>query len=86
MAHLMRNQRYPREARMKHVEGVATIRFAIDRTGRLLSFKLERGSGHKVLDDEVLAMIQRAAPMPPFPPEMAQAELEISAPIRFQLR
>jgi protein TonB len=86
LAQLERNKRYPREARMQHQEGVATLRFTLDRGGRLLAFKLERSSGHRVLDDEVLAMIQRAAPLPPFPPEMSEAQLELVVPIRFSLR
>src|SRR5262249_8672175 len=86
LAHLERNKRYPRDARMRRQEGVATLRFSIDRTGKLLGFKLEASSGHPALDAEVLAMIQRAAPLPPFPPEMTQGELELVVPVRFALR
>jgi periplasmic protein TonB len=86
LAQLERNKRYPREARMQHQEGVAILRFTLERDGRLRAFRLERSSGHRVLDDEVLAMIQRAAPLPPFPPEMTEAQLELVVPIRFSLR
>jgi protein TonB len=86
LAQLERNKRYPREARLRRQEGVATLRFSIDRTGKLIAFKLEHGSGVAALDEEVLAMIQRAAPLPAFPPEMTQAQLELVVPIRFSLR
>ena len=86
MAQLARNKRYPTDARMRHQEGVATLRFTIGRDGRLLGFKLEAGSGHASLDREVLAMVERAAPFPAFPPEMPQAQLELVMPVRFSLR
>ena len=86
LSHLERNKRYPREARMRRQEGVASLRFSIDRTGRLLAFKLERSAGHAILDDEVLALIQRAAPLPPFPPEMTEPRFEFVVPVRFALR
>jgi protein TonB len=86
LAQLERNKRYPREARLLHQEGVATLRFTLDRDGKLLAFNLERSSGHRTLDEEVLAMIQRAAPLPPFPPEMTESRLELVVPVRFSLR
>jgi protein TonB len=86
VAQLLRHKRYPREARMRHQEGVPTVRFSIDREGRLLAVKLERSSGIPTLDDEVVAMVQRAAPLPPFPASMTQAQLELIVPVRFELR
>ncbi|MBI3515575.1 MAG: energy transducer TonB, partial [Proteobacteria bacterium] len=80
LSHLERNKRYPREARLRRQEGVATLRFTVDRDGKLLAFKLERSAGHAILDDEVLAMIQRAAPLPPFAPEMAEPRVEFVVP------
>ncbi len=71
---------------MRRQEGVATLRFTIDRDGKLLAFKLEHSPGHTILDDEVLAIIQRAAPLPPFPPEMTEPRFEFVVPIRFALR
>jgi len=31
-------------------------------------------------------MLERAQPLPPMPPEMAQARLELSLPVVFELR
>jgi len=86
LAQLERSKRYPREARMLHQEGIVSLRFTLDRAGKLLAFRLEHSSGHRALDEEVLAMIQRAAPLPPFPPEMTEPQLELVVPIRFSLR
>jgi protein TonB len=38
------------------------------------------------LDAEALALVQRAQPLPPLPPEMEQATIELVVPLRFQLR
>jgi protein TonB len=45
-----------------------------------------RSSGHPELDSEVMAMIQRAQPLPAFPPQMTQSSVQLVVPIRFSLR
>jgi protein TonB len=74
----------PRQRR--RVQGVAYLRFAMDRSGKVLAAVLERSSGHGDLDDEVLALIKRAHPLPALPPEMAQDRLELALPVQFSLR
>lgn len=86
MRHLNRVKRYPPEAQRRRVEGVALLSFTIDPAGRVLAFRLERSSGNPLLDDETLAMIQRASPLPALPPEMARARLELVVPVEFTLR
>ena len=61
------------------------MRFRLARDGRVLSSRLERPSGDAALDNEVLAMVQRAAPLPPFPAEMAGETVEMIAPVVFSL-
>ncbi len=85
-AHLARFKRYPAEARMRHHEGTPVVRFVMTRTGRVLSFRLEQGSGHELLDQEAVALIERAQPLPPLPEELPQATIELVLPLRFQLR
>ena len=62
------------------------LAFSIDRNGHVLSRHIVSGSGHADLDAEVLAMIERAQPLPAFPPSMTQAQLSLTVPIRFALR
>jgi periplasmic protein TonB len=38
------------------------------------------------LDDEALALLRRAEPFPPPPPELAGARVDLTVPIRFNLR
>lgn len=86
MAHLGRHKRYPAEARDQRHEGVATVRFSMDRNGRVLAVRLEKGSGFALLDQEALAILQRAAPLPRIPDALTGDVLELVIPVQFSLR
>jgi protein TonB len=85
-AHLTRFKRYPAEAQMRRQEGTSMLRFTMTRDGRVLSFGLASSSGHEALDREALSLLDRAQPLPPLPPEVSQATIELVVPLRFQLR
>lgn len=85
-AWLEQHKEYPRRAQLRRQEGTATLRFVIDRKGRVLSFEIVKSSGYPALDREVKAMIQRASPVPAMPDNMQQAELELVVPVAFKLR
>jgi len=85
-AHLDRYKRYPHASQVKGEQGEALLRFTMDRQGHVLAARLERGSGYAALDEEIMAMIRRAEPLPPLPPEVAGQRLELVVPIRFRLR
>lgn len=84
-AWLNRNKRYPKRARRRGHQGLVTVRFTVDRTGRVLSSDIVRSSGHTALDDEVRALMRRG-PMPRMPKAMKQARMTMTVPIRFQLQ
>jgi periplasmic protein TonB len=86
MRKLQQLKRYPDGARARSEEGVALLAFSVDRDGHVLSRKIMRSSGHADLDNEALAMIERAQPLPAFPPSMTRNELSLIVPIRFSLR
>jgi periplasmic protein TonB len=85
-AHLARYKRYPPEAEAHHDAGTVRLSFTMDRNGRVLSRHLEGSPGSAALDHEVLAMIERAQPLPAFPPSMPQTRMTLVVPIRFSLR
>ena len=62
------------------------LSFSVDRNGHVLAHRIARSSGHAALDDEVMAMIERAEPLPPFPATMTRTKLDLTVPIRFSLR
>lgn len=79
-------KRYPSDAQSRGVEGVVMLSFSVDRNGRVLAHEIARSSGHPELDKEVVSMIERAQPLPPFPPSMPEDKLDLTVPIRFSLR
>jgi protein TonB len=86
LARLQQNKRYPASAEARREQGVATLSFSVDRNGRVLARSITRSSGSAALDGEVLAMVQRAQPLPAFPPAMMQQSVNLVVPIRFSLR
>lgn len=85
-AWLERHKEYPRRARLRRQEGTALLYFVMDREGRVLDYRLERSSGHRLLDREVMDMLERAQPLPKMPDQMSQARLELVVPVQFFLR
>jgi protein TonB len=86
LTHLNAHKRYPESARRRRQQGTVSLRFTMDRAGRVLSFSVVKGSGARVLDDEARALIERAQPLPPIPPGFGQDHLDLVVPIEFYLR
>ncbi len=86
LAHLERHKTYPRVAQFRRQQGRSVVRFVMDRAGRVVSAILERSAGYGALDEESLALIGRAQPLPPPPPEVAGDRIEIRVPVEFFLR
>jgi protein TonB len=86
MRKLQQFKRYPNGAQARGEQGVALLAFSVDRDGHVLNRKIVRSSGHADLDNEVLAMIERAQPLPAFPGSMHEPQLSLTVPIRFALR
>ena len=84
--HLQQFKRYPSGRRTRGEEGVVLLSFSVDRNGHVLSRQIVHSSGYPDLDDEVMAMIERAQPLPPFPASMTEPKLDLTVPIRFSLR
>lgn len=57
----------------------------MDRSGRVLAARIEKTSGHDLLDQETLALIQRAQPLLKPLAEVPGARLELGVPIEFFL-
>lgn len=83
---LERNKVYPRNAQQRRQQGSAMLRIAINRGGRVLSYRIEQSSGYELLDREVAAMVQRASPLPPIPAGLDIDRLEVVVPVEFFLR
>lgn len=78
-AHL---QRY-KEPSATGKQGVATLTFTVSRSGQVLGSRIAGSSGVPELDAATMALIRRAQPLPPFPPEMTQASMSFTVGIRY---
>jgi protein TonB len=85
VAMLERNKRYPEAAQSRRQQGIALVFFSLDRQGRLIDSRIERSSGVSELDEEALALLYRAQPFPPPPPELPGERVNLTVPIRFNL-
>lgn len=85
MAHLQRKKRYPAEARQARQQGVVTVRFTVDRGGTVTASSIKRSSGHDLLDQATLDLMQRVSPLPAIPREMQRDSLTIALPIDYSL-
>lgn len=76
---------YPPQALAEKWEGTAEVRIDIQPGGRLLDTRLERSSGHVVLDAAALKMIAAAAAVAVLPEDLRGHPLSIVLPVRFSL-
>ncbi len=84
-ARLATIKRYPASARRMRHEGTVELEFTLDKSGRLLSWKIQASSGFPDLDAEAARMLTAAAPFDAFPTSMTQAQNEFSVPVGFSL-
>lgn len=64
------NLNYPDEARRQGISGNLMLQVSINTDGSVRNIRLLRSSGHKVLDDAAIRIVQLAAPYPPLPQEI----------------
>lgn len=82
---LARAKRYPERAVRNMITGRGAIRLKIDARGEVVSADIAESTQSDLLDDELLRMVDRAAPFPVFPEGMKQTELSLLVPVSFRL-
>jgi protein TonB len=85
LAWLQKHKEYPKEAQRLHQEGMVLLYVEMDHEGRVYNYRIHQSSGHGPLDDEVLALILRAEPLPP-PPEVEGERIKLLVPVEFFLK
>jgi len=86
VARLERYKRYPPAARARGEHGVTQLAFSVDRAGHVHRARILRSSGSTLLDRATLALIARAQPLPPPPPQIRGGQIAIVVPIRYRAR
>lgn len=66
--------------------GTVVVKFKVSTDGELMWREVSSSSGSKTLDDAALAALDRAAPFPTMPAEVADEPLVVSVPFRFITR
>lgn len=66
------NLNYPDEARQKQLSGALLLDVALRPDGSVIEILVRRSSGHKVLDDAAVRIVELAAPFAPFPEDIAR--------------
>lgn len=82
---LEKEKRYPRSARRMRRQGIPTITFTMNRSGKVLDVYLVNSSGTDSLDKEAVAMVYRAEPLPQPPASVAGVKLTLTVPISFAM-
>jgi protein TonB len=82
---LASHQEYPRLAAMRGWEGEVRLRLKVARKGNLLSLQVDRSSGHEILDQHALQLVDQVR-LPPFPDELEGSEIQITVPVNYKLK
>lgn len=83
-AHFNKYKRYPDDRSDGNAQVV--VNFVLDRLGHVLSSRVLIGSGDPAFDAAALAMLQRANPVPPPPPLVADDGLSFTLPVIFNAK
>ena len=86
LVHLARHKRYPNASQRRGDEGVVYVRFTMTRQGAVMAQRIERPSGHELLDLEAADLVRRAQPLPTPPADVPGERFEFVVPIQFRLR
>ena len=86
MSRLASRKRYPAAARRSRAQGTVTVRFTLNRSGRVVSVRVVRSSGNRALDNAAVSLVRRAAPFPRFPAAITRSRLTYTAPLSYRLR
>ena len=76
-------KQYPATAKARHAEGQAVVKFTVNREGKIVSSDISASSGFAELDQEALAMLNRAQPFPPFSDNMPEDLQTFTLPVIF---
>ena len=68
----MGNLNYPDAARREGISGKLMMDVTLNADGTVRNISILRPSGHRVIDEAAVRIVNLAAPFPPFPPEISK--------------
>jgi len=78
-----KNQRYPRSAIAREIEGKAKVRLVVAADGTITSHEIVEATGEDVLDREIPKLVEKLSPLPALPG--GQSELSFLLPLTWSL-
>lgn len=78
-----KNQRYPRSAIAREIEGKAKVRLIVAGDGTITSHEIVEETGQKVLDREIPKLVEKLNPLPALP--NGQSEMSFVLPLNWTL-
>ena len=85
MARLNHYKRYPKEAKKAKQQGIVELQFAFNRQGEILEKRIKTSSGHPLLDQAAMRMLDDAAPLPAPPDAIRRNRLVLVIPVDYSL-
>jgi len=71
------NLNYPDEAKKKKIFGNILMTVVLQPDGKVSNIKIRQSSGHKLLDDAAIRIVNLASPFAPFPPNIRKETDEL---------
>ncbi len=78
-------KRYPDTARIRQIEGRATVRFVIAPDGRVTTLKIVKSARNRALDRAALDAVRKASPFPRPPSHLFKGPIPLEITIVFEL-
>jgi len=78
-----KNQRYPRAAQAREIEGKAKIRLVVAKDGSITAHEIVEATGEKVLDRQIPKLVAKLNPLPALPE--GRESLQFVLPIEWAL-
>lgn len=85
IAWLNQHKDYPPAVKKKKQQGTVVLAFSIDRSGTVLTSRVQESSGYPLLDQAALDMLARANPLPAMPDSIPRQSLRLAVPIEYSL-
>ena len=83
--HIAKHKKYPRIAQRRKMQGEVVVEIQIGGDGSLVSKRIEKSSGYKVLDKEGMNMMEKSKPFPVPPDTLRGSVTTVVVPIAFNL-
>lgn len=80
---VVQNQKYPRSAQVREIEGKAKVRLVVSKDGTITAHEIVESTGEEILDREIPKLVAKLNPLPALPE--GQSDLQFVLPLEWAL-